>query len=171
MGDHLKTRERARAERGHDRNVGGIAPACHQDAADARFVVARIECVPVLAEINFEPGAEIHCGFVERYADIAEIAGTVSRRNVHAAAQRDREVSEVPAHAASLGMGIPRRLCRAGMGVAEGDAIVDIVADRLHQRPTLRNLREQGPRRIRQAIGLAVAAAEQIDQHLHRQVF
>src|ERR1700761_4301433 len=52
--------ERARAERGYDRNVGGIAPACHQDAADTRRIVTRIERVPASAEISFEPGAEIH---------------------------------------------------------------------------------------------------------------
>ena len=49
--------------------------------------------------------------------------------------------------------------------------MVDIIADRLRQRPTLRNLSEQRPCQIRQAIDLAVAAAEQIDQNLHRQVF
>ena len=60
LGDHLEARERARAERGHDRDVGGIAPARHQDAADARRVVAGVERVPAAAEIDFEPGAEIH---------------------------------------------------------------------------------------------------------------
>ena len=113
VGDHLEARERARAERGHDRDVGGVASACHQDAADARLVVAGIERVPAAAEIDFEPSAEIHRRRVERHADVAEIAGAVARRNVHAAAQRDREVGEVPAHAALLGIGIPRRLGRA----------------------------------------------------------
>ena len=68
-------------------------------------------------------------------------------------------------------MRIPGRLGRARVLVAEFDAIMDVIADRLHQRPTLRSLAEQGPRRVRQAIGLAVAATEQIDQDLHRQVF
>ena len=39
VGDHLEARERARAERGHDRNVGGVAPACHQNSAGAQLVV------------------------------------------------------------------------------------------------------------------------------------
>ena len=38
FGDHLEARERARAERGQDRDVGGVAPARHQDAADARML-------------------------------------------------------------------------------------------------------------------------------------
>jgi hypothetical protein len=107
--------------------VGGIIPEWWAASSGIR------KCVPAAAEIGFEPSAEIHWGIVERHADIAEVAGAVARRNVHAAAQRDREVSEVPAHAASLVMNILRRLGRAGVGVAENDAIVDIVADRIHQ--------------------------------------
>jgi len=45
-----EARERARGERSHDRNVGRIAPACHQDAADARLVVA-----PAVTEIDDSP--------------------------------------------------------------------------------------------------------------------
>ena len=59
VGDHLEVRQRARTERGHDRDVGRVAPARHQDAADARHVVARIEGVPAPAEIGLEPGGEI----------------------------------------------------------------------------------------------------------------
>jgi hypothetical protein len=70
-GDHFEARECAWAERGHDRDVGGIAPACHQDAADARLIVAGIERVPAAAEIDFEPGAEIHRRIVGRHADVA----------------------------------------------------------------------------------------------------
>src|SRR5450755_4658714 len=88
QGDHFKARECAWAERGHDRDVGGIATACHQDAADPRLVVAGIERVPAAAEVDFEPGAEIHRRIVWRHADVAEISGAVARRNVHAAAQR-----------------------------------------------------------------------------------
>jgi hypothetical protein len=78
----------------------------------------------------------------------SEIASAVARRNVHAATQCNCQVTEVSAHTASLGMRIPCRLGRAGVSVAENDAIVDIIADRIRQRPTLRNLSEQGPRRI-----------------------
>jgi crotonobetainyl-CoA:carnitine CoA-transferase CaiB-like acyl-CoA transferase len=62
-------------------------------------------------------------------------AGVVAaaRWNVHATARRDREMSEVPADAASLGMGMPSRFGWAGARVAEGDVIVDIIADRIHE--------------------------------------
>jgi hypothetical protein len=55
--DHnFEARECARAERGHDRDVGGIAPTCHQDTADAGLVVAGTERVPAAARIvtNFD---------------------------------------------------------------------------------------------------------------------
>ena len=42
--------------------------------------------MPAVTEIDFEPGAEVHRLIVERHADVAEIAGAVTRRNVHAAA-------------------------------------------------------------------------------------
>ena len=57
------------------------------------------------------------------------------------------------------------------MLVTERDVIMDVIADRLHQRPALRNLPEKGPCDIREAIGLAIAAAEKINQDVHRQVF
>src|SRR5580693_6734237 len=43
VGNDRETGHRAWAERCHNRNVGGIASACHQDAADARRIVAGIE--------------------------------------------------------------------------------------------------------------------------------
>jgi hypothetical protein len=134
-----------RAERGHDRDVGGVAPARHQNGADARLVVAGIKRVPAVAEVDFEPGAEIHWRGVARYADVAEITGAVARRDVDASAQRDSKVGEIPAHAAPLGVGVPGRLCRARVLVTELYAIVDIVADRLNQRPPLGDIAEPGP--------------------------
>src|ERR1700692_2417842 len=74
QGDHFEARKLAWAERGHDCDVGGIAPARHQDAADTRLVVAGVQRVPAVAEIHFEPSAEIHRCRVRRHADVAEIA-------------------------------------------------------------------------------------------------
>ena len=127
LSDHLESRECARAERGHDRDVGGVAPARHQDATDAPLVVTGIERVPAATDIGFEPAAEIHRRILGWHADVPQIAGAVARRNIHAAAQRDRKVGKVAAHAASLGMGVPCCFGRARVLVTERDAIVDLV--------------------------------------------
>jgi hypothetical protein len=73
-------------------------------------------------------------------------------------------VGEVAVYAPLLSIGVERHLGRIRMLVTERDAIVDIIADRLHELPALRNQPEKAPRRIRQAIGLAVAATEQKDR-------
>ena len=57
----------------------------------------RASKIPAVAEIGLEPGAEVHRRGVGRHADVAEIAGAIARRNVHAAAQRHGEMGEVAA--------------------------------------------------------------------------
>ena len=54
--------------------------------------------------------------------------------------------------------------------VVEGDAFVHVVADRLHARPARRRVAEQRPGGLGEPVGLAIAAAEQIDDHLVRQL-
>jgi hypothetical protein len=58
VGEDIESREHARSKCGGDRNVGGIAPARHQDAADTRRVVAGVEGVPVIVEVDLEPSRE-----------------------------------------------------------------------------------------------------------------
>src|ERR1035438_7341037 len=48
------------AERRRKGNVGGIAAAGDQDAADAWDVVARVEGEPAAPEVHLEPRTEIH---------------------------------------------------------------------------------------------------------------
>jgi hypothetical protein len=42
FGNDLEPQQRGRAEGGRNGGIGGVAPPRHQDAADARLVVARI---------------------------------------------------------------------------------------------------------------------------------
>src|SRR6202034_895164 len=107
VGVDLKTGERVEPERGRDRDVGRVAAARHQNAADARNVMARIERVPAIAEINLEPGGEIHRRLVRRDADVGEISGAIARRTVHAAAERDGEMGKVAADAAAFLVRLP----------------------------------------------------------------
>src|SRR5262249_9419274 len=86
VGVHGEALEHVRTEGGAERHVGGVAPARHHDPADAGNVVPGIERVPPAAEIDLEPGAEIHRLRLGDNADVAEIAGAITRRDVHAAA-------------------------------------------------------------------------------------
>src|ERR1700683_459652 len=122
--------------------------------------MARIERVPAIAEINLEPGGEIHRRLVRRHADVAEIAGAIARRDVHAAAERNGEMGKVAADAAALLVRLPGAFGRARVRVAELDVAVDVIANRLHQRPALGRGAEFGPRQLDEAIGFAVPAAE-----------
>src|SRR3569833_2276490 len=79
-------------------------------------------------------------------------------------------MGEVAAHAPPVVEDLPGGLGGAGVLVTELDVIVHEVADRLHARPAEGSAAEQLPRRLRQAIRLAVAAAEQEHQRLFRKL-
>ena len=152
------------------RHIGGIAALGDQDTADPRRIVARIEGVPLAAEIDLDPGREIHRRVGRRKADVADIAGAVAagmfrqRQNVAARWAKSRQTPRRSAKAsAAVRVG-------ARMLVAEGDVLVHEVADRLHPRPAERRLAEEAPGLVGQAVGLAVAAAEQEQQGFRRQV-
>ena len=146
VGDDVEAQQRARAEAHRDRHVARVAPAGHHDAADAAGVVARVRGVPAVAEKDLEPGAEVHRPG-RRHADVAEVAGGVARRDVHAAAQRDREVGEVAADAFLLAEGVERGARRPRRLVVELQVLVDEVADRANARPAGRGAGRTGSRR------------------------
>jgi hypothetical protein len=83
----------------------------------------------------------------------------VARRIVHAAAYCDSEVGRSLGEGCVARYGLPRPFGRARVLVTACDAIADAVANRVHQRLTLRGLAEKGGRGIRKAIGLSVPAA------------
>jgi hypothetical protein len=68
-------------------------------------VVARVYGVPTAIEKDFGPGAEIHGIGINRNADVAEIAGAITRGNVHAPAERYGEMREVAAYTNALMQG------------------------------------------------------------------
>ena len=145
VGPHLERLEDVWAERVDQRHVGGVPPAGDDDAADAQLIVARIERVPAVLQVHLDPGAEVHGRRILRHADIAQIAVDVARRDVEAAAQGDHQVREVAAHALLLHVGFQRRARGARVRVAEGQVVVDEVADRLHARPARLDAAEQIP--------------------------
>jgi len=144
-----------------DRNIPGVTPAPDEDAANPAAVVAWIEGVPVPAKVSLEPCTEIHRVGDRRDADITEIAGSVTSRNIHAAAERYRQVREIAADANPLVKGIERRAVGASFQVIELEMAMDKVANRLNPGPTGWRITEGAPRKIKQfAIDLAVTAGE-----------
>ena len=164
VGPDLEAFERVRAEGAGQRDIAGVAAARDQHATDARRVVACVEGVPAVAEIGLEPGREVHRPVGRLGADVAEVAGAIARRDVHAAAQRNRQVRIVTAHAAALVVGLQCGARGSRMRVAELDVLVHEVADGLHARPAGRPGAEPLPGDLGQAVGLAIAAAQQVDQ-------
>jgi hypothetical protein len=170
IGPDLETDQRIGAEGVGYRHVGGVSALRDEDAADTRRVVAWIERVPSPAEIGFEPAGKIHRTKGLLHTDVAEVAGTVARRNVHAAAEGDGKVRVVPANAPGVVEDVEGRLCCTGVLVAEGDVAVDEIADGLDPVPTQGRLAKQVPGRFRQSVGLAVAAAKEKRQGFGGQV-
>src|SRR5258708_17944792 len=136
----FKADQRIWSERLGNWNVRGIAALGDQDTADPRNVVARIEGVPAAAEISLIPAGKIPRGVGRRHADVTEIAGAISRRNVHAAAERHGQVRIVAADALALVEYFPRRHGRAYVLVTECSVVVIEGANRLYSRPSRRSL-------------------------------
>jgi hypothetical protein len=153
-----------RAKGRRNRDIRRIAASTDKNAADPRMIVTCIKRVPSSTEKRLEPSAKVHRSRIARYPDIPEIAGTIAGRNVHAAAQRDGEMREIPAHADPFLVAFRRRAIAPRVMVAELDPIVDIIADGLDPLATALNSAELRPGEIAQLLGIAVATAEQIDQ-------
>src|ERR1700760_4998097 len=134
------------------------------------MIVPRVERIPLLTEKDLEPGAEVHRRRITRHSDIAEITGAVARRDVHAPAQCDREMREISAHADAFLVTFRRRAVASRMMVTKLEPVMDVIANSLHPLPTALKATELCPGKITQLLGIAVAAAEQIDQRLIRQL-
>src|SRR3989441_12285787 len=159
VGPARETRQRAGTERVADRHIRRIASTRDEHAADPRNVVPRIKRMPAASDIGLEPGGKIHRTVRRRDADIAEIARAVARRNVHAAAECDRQMRVVAAHTFAFLESLPRRSRRSGILVAEGDVAMDVVADGLDAAGAGGGLAGQNPSDAGPPSGLAVAAS------------
>jgi hypothetical protein len=132
--------------------------------------VPGIKGKPSPVEKNLEPGAEIHRRRIFGYADVAEIARSVTRRNVHAATKRDGQMGEVAADPDALFVALRRRAVAACVVVAKLDTFMHVVADRLHALPTAGDRPEERPGEIGQLLGVAIATSVKERQHFVRQV-
>src|SRR5438132_1042530 len=99
-----------------------------------------------------------------RHPDVAQVAGAVARRDVHASAEGNGQMCIVAADAGPVVKGLQRCPRHARVLIAEGDMSMDIVADSLNSAPSRWRLPEEIPRRLGKPIGLAVPASEQEEQ-------
>ena len=81
--------------------------------------------------------------------------GAVTRRDVYAATQRDREVRIIAADAGAIAEGFPGRPTVACVFVAEGDVLGNVVADGLDAAPAEWRLPEQRPGGLGEPVALA----------------
>ena len=152
------------------RCISGIPATCHQDATNAWFVVSRVENVPFAAQIRFEPRTKIHREWRWRNPNVAQVSGRVTCGNIHAAAERDCEVHEIPADADAFAKHIPRRSVHASLHIIELDMMVDEVTDRLHTRPTCGRRGKAIPGKfVELAVNFAIPASKEELEHLIRQ--
>jgi hypothetical protein len=79
-----------------------VVPAGDGDAANARRIVARVESEPASIGKDFKPRVIVHRGRVWRHANVTQRSIRVTRRNIQAAAESDREMGEIAADADAL---------------------------------------------------------------------
>src|ERR1035441_3322517 len=127
----------------------------------APHIVARVERVPAAADPGLEPRGEIAHAERRWRSDIAQVAGAVSRWNIHAAAEGDGEMREVAADAGPFVESFRGTAGGAGVLVVEGDMVMNVIADCPHPRVPWNAAAEELPCRLRQQIGFTIAAAQQ----------
>jgi len=167
---HAERFEHVNAERCADGHVGGVSTAPNEHSTDSWRVVTGIEGKPAPPDECLEPRAEIHRRRIGRYANITEITRAVSRRNIEAATERDREMREVATDPPLLGKGSRGASGGISILIAERDMLVNEVADRLHPAPSWGCAAEQRPGVVHHHVRLAVTAAKEIDQRIVRQI-
>ena len=130
--------------------------------------MACVKTVPTVTEEGLEPGAEVHGGRVARNPNVSQITGTITGRDVHAAAQGDGKVGEVPADTDPFLVAFGRRAIASGVAISKLDSLVNIVANGLNALPPTPDAAEQLPSEIVQLFGVAITAGKQVDQGFTR---
>ena len=169
VGDDFEVGEAScGAEAGDEGDVAGVAAARHGEAADAGGVEAGVEGEPGRAigslEEDLEPSGEVHGGVDGGEADVAEISGAVAGGDIEAAAEGYGGMGEVAADALFFVVGVAGGLAGAGEFVAEGDAVVDVVADGLDAGPAGAGDGAVFPGFVLHEFGFAEAAGEDVDE-------
>src|ERR1700736_318423 len=99
------------------------------------MIVPRIEGEPATIEKHLVPCAEVHGSLIGWNADVAEVASAVPGRNVHASGKCYGKMSEITTDATPFFMPFRGGAVRPRMMVAEFDAVMSVLADRLRPLP------------------------------------
>ena len=143
-----------------ERDVGSISPDpdSHQPAHGHQS--RGVEKIPLTVQEGFHETVEV------RRLQTDRVTRHVTRRDAHAATQRDRQMRVVTTDTCPLQQDVcsGRRRIRAAGGVVE--MLRDPIANRLHTAETARHLTKFFKREPRQQIALAVSARVQIGENL-----
>src|ERR1700733_1318968 len=168
VGPHLEALEEARPEGRADGHVRGVPPSSKKHSSNSRRVVASIESVPPASQKCFEPARKVHRRVRCRHANVPQISRAVARRDIHATAERNREVSKVTADTRSLLIDLPGRLGRPREAVSKLDVMMDEVADGLDASPSGRTIGKELPSDRRKEIRFAVTTREKKSKRILR---
>jgi len=160
VGHHCKTAELRRTECGRNSHVRGVPAPRDHDASNPRMIVTRIEGEPAAVKKYLEPCAEIHRRGIAGHPDVAKVTGAISGRNIHAAAERDRQMSEVATNTYPFLVALGRYPVTSGMVVSEFDANMNVIADCLNPLPAAADPAEQRPCLIRKFLCIAISASQ-----------
>src|ERR1700732_4691234 len=133
------------------------------------MIVPGVKGEPATIQEHLVPRAEIHRGWIGWNADVAEVARAVAGRDVHASGKRHGKMGEIPADAAAFLVALRRGAVPPGMVVAEFNAAVGVVADRLRPLPASLDAAEERPSQVRKLLGVAVATCQQEREDVPRQ--
>src|SRR5580704_1242000 len=131
------------SERRRQSNVGGVAPDSHENATDARRVVAGVEGPQAAGKIDFEPGGKVHRRRRKRDTNVAEVSGSVAGGNVERAAEGDGQMLVIAADALPFGEDVEGGFRRPGILVSEDNLLVNPVADSLNARPARQEMSKE----------------------------
>ena len=159
-GFDVEVGEVGAAEAGGDGDVCGVATGGHEDAADARVVVAGVHVPPAAAEPDLIPGAEV-AGARGGNAYVADVAGDVAGGDVHAAGECDGEVLIVAADADAFGEDVHGGFGGASHLVIEDNFVVNPIADGGGEGPAGAEMAEEVLGDAAEAVDFAVAAGEE----------
>jgi hypothetical protein len=119
---------------------------------DPRMIVPRVKGEPATIQKHLVPCAKVHGGRISWNADVAEVARALAGRNVHATGQRHSKMGEVPADAAAFLMSLRCGAVPSRVMVAEFDAVVGAVTDRLRSLPATLDTAKERPGQVRKPL-------------------